>query len=267
MEYVTVSEIRDELGDEAAQLSDAAIVRRIDRLSGYLEEALGHAFGRALVARSSDDAHTVEVTDDLLIIGGDTYPFDDYPSLGALAAAVNGAGEAYSLELLTQVHPETPSELLKPLTATVCGGSYDRRVVLDVTAMYMRASGDGSSHLFLPLPLQSVAAVSEDGVELAATEYSAVPGDSWIVRKYGSWSTRNAGNIVVIYTPQWWNQPPAPVKAALLEAFQAASNLTPVVAESFGGYSYRRVEARRASWSWQDILDLAARRYAVRWHP
>jgi len=269
MEYLTVSEIRDEFGEDVAELTDAAIVRRLDRLAAYMEEALSHTFGRALVARSSDEAHTVEVTSDLLIIGGDTYPLDDHPNLGTLVDTVNAAGAAYSLELLLQVHPETPTSLLKPVAATACGGSYDRRVILDIEGMYLRVSGDGSTHLFLPLPLRSITAVTEDGVELAAGEYAAMPGDSWIQRQYNVWSTRNPGNIVVIYVPELWNRVPGPVKAALLEAFAVASNLMPMVAESFGGaYSYRRAEARTASWSWQDILGgPSLRPYAVRFQP
>jgi len=269
MEYLTATEIRDEFGDDVAELTDAAIVRRLDRLSAYMEEALGHTFGRALVARSSDETHTVEVTDDLLIIGGDTYPLDDYANLGILVDAVNGVGEAYSLELLPRVHPETPTSLLKPMAATACGGSYERRAILDITAMYLRVNGDGSTHLFLPLPLRSVLAVTEDGVELASGEYRATPGESWIVRPIERWSTRNPGNVVVIYVPEVWGRVPGVVKAALLEAFAVASNLTPVVAESFGGaYSYRRAEARTAGWSWQDLLGSSSLRpYAVRFQP
>ncbi|MCD6290039.1 MAG: hypothetical protein J7M34_05995 [Anaerolineae bacterium] len=269
MEYLTISEVRDELGEDVSSLTDAAIVRRLDRLSAYMEQTLGHTFGRALVARSSDETHTVEVTDDLLIIGGDTYPLDDYANLGVLVDAVNGAGAVYSLELLPRVHPETPTSLLKPMAVTACGGSYDRRAILDVEGLYLRVSGDGSTHLFLPLPLRSVTAVTEDGVELVEGEYTTIPGECWIERHYTTWSTRNPGNIVVIYVPELWNRVPWPVKAALLDALAAASNLTPVVAESFGGaYSYRRAEARTASWSWQDILGgPTLRPYAVRFHP
>ncbi len=269
MEYLTITDIRDEFGDEIADMTDAVVARRLDRLTEYLEDVLGHTFGRALIARSDDPTHTVEVTADALVIGSDTYAFADYPNLGTLVDAVNGAGKAYSIERLHQVHPETPSTLLRRTAAVGIGGGYEKRAVLDITAMYVRMSGDGSTHLFLPLDARSIQAVTEDGVQLTDNQYRFVPGDSWITRVDGRWSTRQAGNIVVIFVPELWGWVPGPIRSALLEAFAAATGRTPIISESFGGaYSYRRAEQRTWAQDWRDILGGAGvARYVVRYHP
>lgn len=265
MDYLSVAEVRDELGDLVEAMTDTAIRRRLDRLSAYMEDALGHAFGRALVV-SSTAGDTVSVTDEALILGGDTYAFADHATLAALVDAANAAGASYSLSLLSVVAPDTPSALLKPTGATACGPTYADRVVLDLQAHWVRLTGDGTPFLFLPLPVREVVQVMEDGVALDSSVYQVDPAAPWLERKVGRWSTRSAGNIEVTYKPPWWGTAPPVVAQVLLEAFQAATGLTPITAERFGDYSYQRKtpEARR----WEDVLTgRALRPYTVRFHP
>lgn len=263
-EYLTVAELRAEYGDALAAKSDEDLQRRLDRLTAYLEDQLGHTCGRAIYVWSTTAA-AVEVTATALIVAGDSYAFATYQTLDALVDAVNGgAGKAQAL-LLPQMRGDTPSTLLSMLPTTSCGGGYDKRVCLTTTAMYMRLSGNGETHLFLPLPLRSVNSVYEDGY---AVSYTAEPGKSWLVRRpAGScWRSGN-GNIAVTYTPRWWGQPPAPLGGVVLEAFAAVSGLAPFESESFGGaYSYRR-NAPPAQ-HWQTLLSgPAVRPYMVRFHP
>lgn len=278
-EYLTVDDVQLEFGDDVTDLTDAQIQTRIDRLVAQLEGMLGHTFGRAIIARSTA-TQTVQVTATAVIIGGDTYLFAAYATLGALVTAVNGAGESYRMELLPQVDGSTPSTLLAVMAATTCGPNANNRAVLCISALWLRLSGDGQSHLFLPYPLGSVTTVEENAAVLANTYYWATPGESWIVRKYcdclsgscqhprGHWSRRYPGNIEVTYVPQWWiGGPPASLQAALLEAFgsQAGVGSAGMESESFGEYSYRR--ARAPVHSAQDILGNAARMYQRRYHP
>ena len=250
MEYLTVAEVRDECGDDVAELSDAAILRKIDRLVGFMEYNLGHTFGRALRAWSSDANHTVQVTASALVIGGDSYAFADYATLGSLTDAVNNVGAAYRVELLPKVVPDTPSSLLKATGALVCGATYDKRQMLDLTALWLRARG-GQTHVFLPLPLRSVSAVIENGTTLTADQYYAVAGKSWLVRKACEcpvvcavhvvhWGWRTYDGIQVTYRPTWWGQTPAAIQMALLEAFKVDLGIAPSSLESerFGQYSY-----------------------------
>ena len=46
MEYLTVSEVRARFGEEISELTDEAVLRRIDDLVAYLEEQLGHGTWR-----------------------------------------------------------------------------------------------------------------------------------------------------------------------------------------------------------------------------
>ena len=265
MDYLTVAEVRDELGDLVESMTDSAIRRRLDRLSAYMEQNLGHAFGRCLVVRSAAE-DTVSVTSEALIVGGDTYTFADYATLAALVDAANAAGAAYSLSLLSVVAPDTPSTLLKSTGATACGPAYADRVVLDLEALWVKTSGDGTPFLFLPLPVREIVQVVEDGVTLDASVYQSEPAAPWLERKIGSWSTRSVGNIQVTYKPPWWGIAPPAIAQLLLDAFQVVAGLTPVTAERFGDYSYQRQvpQARR----WEDILaGRELRPYTVRFHP
>jgi len=271
VEYLIVSEVRARFDDDINELDDEAVLRRIDNLVAYLEEQLGHGFGRALVATSTGD-HTVLVTDVALTIGEDVYAFADYPTLAALVAAVDGAGADYQLEPLPHVRPDTPSTLLVTQPAVTCGPTYSNRVSLRLRGLYILASG-GRSHIFLPLPLSSITSVVENGVALDNTYYWATPGESWLIRKRcsatcdptprGCWSKRYPNNIAVSYVPQWWGRAPAPLKGALLDAFAAMSGLSPLQSENFvGAYSYTRATA--PTFSWQDYLGTATiRRYAI----
>jgi hypothetical protein len=277
--YLTIDDVRDEFGDDVDSMTDAQIQRRIDRMVAFLEGELGHTFGRALIARSSV-AETVQVTATGVVIGGDTYLFATYVTLGALVAAINGAADTYRVELLSAVAPDTPSDLLSLLAATACGPDAEDRVVLCLSALWVRLSGDGSSELFVPLPVGSVTEVVENNVTLDDTAYWAVPGESWLTRKLcgcadvgscvhptGRWSNRYPGNITVTYVPGWWiGGPPATLQATLLEAFESASGLGPLEAESFGEYSYRR--GSRQVESWREVLGgVAVRQYVIRWAP
>lgn len=279
-EYLTIAEVQAEFGDLVDDLSDGQIQRRIDRLVATLEAELGHGFGRVLIA-SSTAADTVAVSAAALTIGGDAYAFADYTTLLALVTAVNAAGEDYSLELLPHVFEGTPSTLLAAITATTCGPAYENRVNLWASGRYEQHSGTRQTHVFLSLPLASITSVVESGDTLENTAYWAIPGTSWLIRKYCScsdssdcrhprtwWKHNYPGNILIDYQPQWWGRPPASLKALLLEGFEGLSDIGPMESESFGGaYSYRRAASRRPG-GWQDSLSgSAVRQYALRFMP
>lgn len=266
---LTQSIVRETFGALVDDKTDAALLRSCDSLGSFLADVLGHTFGCA-VHIGSTAAATVEITAAAVSIGGetpDTYPFATYTTLDDLVTAINAAGASYSATLLPQMAGQTPSTLLRPLAATVCGPTYDKRVCLWTTALYLQLSGTGETHLFLPLPVQRVSAVSENG---SAVSYYATPGQTWLERRpQGSrWRTTYPGNIGVTYVPRGWGALPAALTGLLLDAFASANGLTPLEAESFGGaaYSYRRGQA--AVQNWQQILaGPAVRPYAVRFHP
>ena len=275
-EYLTVTDVRDEFGDDVASLTDAQIQKKIDRLAAQLEDQLGHTFGRALTATTTG-SDSVQVTATALVIGGATYLFATYTTLGALLTAVNAAGDSYRLALLPRVAPDTPSTLLAARASVAIGA----RAILCLSAYWLRLSGDGRSHLFLPLPVGSVTEVTENLTTLAATDYWAIPGESWLIRKLctcssstcqhprGSWSLRYPGNITVTYVPSWWiGGAPAALGAVLLEAMESGLALGPMQSESFGEYSYTRGKVR-ASADVRAILggSSAVRQYAIRWAP
>jgi len=281
--YISVDDVRAEYGDDVAELTDEQIQRKIDHLVSFLEEQIGHGFGRAAVARSTSATDTVAVTATSLVIGGHTFTFAAYATLGLLAAAVNASGHAFSLELLPHVDPSTPSDLLAVRSAATCGDDYEDRVHLCLSALWVRLTGKCESHLFLPLPLQTVSTVTEDGTALDALAYWAVAGESWLVRKLcdcdtsacttcshatGHWAGTYPGNIQVEYTPLWWGHPPASLGAALMEAFGAQSGVGDgaLESETFGTYSYRR-SAGKAS-SWQELLGgSSVRQYGIKFAP
>ena len=280
--YATVADVRASFGDDVAELTDSQILRRIDQLVATLEDSLGHTFGRALIA-SSGATDVLVVTADTLTIGGDAYTFADYATLGSLAAAVNAAGEDYSLELLPQVNPSTPSAYLKTLGATTVGPDYEDRAVLCLSALWLQLSGGGTTHLFLPLPLQSVLAVTENTTALTSSYYWAVAGENWLTRKCcdclsdsycrhprGRWSNSYPGNIAVAYVPMGWGRAPRSLSTMMLEAFglQAGVGDGNLQSESFGGaYSYSRRQGSSQG-GWQDALSGAAvRQYAIKWQP
>lgn len=280
-EYVTVADLRAEFGDDVAELTDAQIQRKIDSLVALLEENLGHSFGRALLV-SSTDADAVIVTSTMLVIGGDAFTFEDYPSLAELAAAANAAGGSYSVEVLPQVNTATPSDLLAQRSSVACGPDYDDRVILCLSAMYVSCHGEGQTHLFLPLPVASMVEVTENGTEIESTGYWVKAGEPWLIKKLcgcssstscyhprGRWSNAYPANVLVTYVPQWWNKPPATLKRALIEAFETQAGIGGALqSESFGGaYSYsRRADARRGTW--QDALGGASvRQFAIRYMP
>jgi hypothetical protein len=277
MDYLTVQEIRDEYGERIAEETDRALTRRLDRLSATLEDQLGHAFGRAIVVTSTA-ADTVQVTATSLVIGGHTFLFATYATLAALVDAANALADTFSLAILPQMAPETPSTLLKVAGAQPCGPAYENRVVLDISALWLKLSGKRESHLFLPLPLGSVSEVIEDAVTLAATDYWAMPGELWLIRKLcscstttcrhptGRWPDTYPGNITVSYAPRGWNTAPGAIKSALLEAIGSSLNLTGLQGESFGDYSWRRGTVRVDTW--QELLGGSAiRPYVVRFQP
>ena len=175
IEYITVAALRAEYGEEIEDKTDAALQRQIDQMTVFLEDQLGHTFGRALVA-SSTATESVEITATKLIIGGDEYAFATYTTLYALVAAVNAAGETYSLELLPNIRGDTPTTLLGERAATTCGRDYEDRVVLCVSAMYCVLNGVCETKMFLPLPLAEIVAVTENGTALTTTDYWAIPG-------------------------------------------------------------------------------------------
>lgn len=275
-EYITVADVRAEYGDDVADMTDSAIQRKLDRLVGYLEDQLGHTFGRALIARSTG-SDVVSVSATALTIGGDAYLFATYPTLQELVVAVNAAGDTYSLQLLPHVRNNTPSTLLKAFSGASCGPDYEDRVVLCIEALFCHLTGKRESHLFLPLPLASVTTVIQDLITLTTADYYATPGDAWLIRKscgcvcecghaYGKWSAAYPGNIGVVYVPAYWGHAPAALQAELLEAFSAQSGLAPFERESFGDYSYSRGTAKVSTW--QEILGGgSARMYAVKFQP
>lgn len=276
-EYLTVAEVRAEFGDDVAEMTDVQLQRRIDGLVSVLEDNLGHTFGRALVV-SSGAADTVAVTADMVIFNGVSgFAFADYTTLGELAAAINAAGAGYEADLLPQVSPATPSNLLGLRGDAACGPDYDDRAVLCLSALYVSCHGDGTSHLFLPLPVQSVLEVLENGT--ATTAFWSRAGEPWLVKRLcacpavsscrhprGRWSNAYPANILVTYVPQGWGRPPAALKRALLEAFEGQAAIGGALqSESFGGaYSYSQRAGLRQG-TWQDALGGAAvRAYAVR---
>ena len=97
-----------EFGEDVAGWTADQLQRRIDGLANFLEGQLGHSFGRAAVVRSTSAGVTVEVSSAAVTIGGDIYELAAYTTLQALAAAVNGAGKAYGMEVNPQVQPDTP---------------------------------------------------------------------------------------------------------------------------------------------------------------
>lgn len=280
LEYLDVDAVRAEFGEDVELWSDAQIQRKIDRLAAGLEDALGHTFGRGLVARSST-TDTVAVTATGIVIGGATYLFATYVTLGEIVAAVNAAGDTYSLEILPQVNPSTPSDLLSVRAAVACGPDYEDRAVLCLSAMYVQAHGDGSSYAFLPLPLASVTEVVENGTALDATGYWATAGENWIIKKLcgcatasscyhprGRWSNSYPANIAVTYVPQWWGRVPASLQAVMLDAFESQSALGPMQSESFGGaYSYSRAGRQAAANPWDVLTGGLVRQYQVRFQP
>lgn len=277
LEYLSVDDVRAEFGDDVAEMTDAQIQRRIDRLTASLEDVLGHTFGRAMIARSTE-AHTVAVSATALVFGSDSFAFADYPTLWDLEQAVNDAGEAYSLEILSGINTSTPSTLLKSFSATSCGPDYEDRVVLCASALYLKVSGDGTSHVWLPLPLASVSSVIENGTTLETTAYWATPGDVWLVRKLcgcamsgcrhpkGRWSNAYPGNIEVTYIPRFWGRVPVALKNPMLDAFKLEDSMGAVESESFGEYSYRRA-ARTMTTPWDALTSGAVRSYTMSFHP
>lgn len=277
VEYLTIADLRAEYGEDIEDVTDAALQRQIDQMSAFLEDQLGHTFGRGLIARSLG-GDVVEVTATALIIGGDTYLFATYSTLHALVEAVNATGDTYSLELLPNVRSDTPSVLLKPHTAESCGPNYENRVILCLSALYCLLSGNGETHLFLPLNLAVVNTVVENLVTLTTSDYWALAGESWLIRKAcncsgcncahprGRWSNSYPGNIGVSFVPRFWGRVPGALSAALLDGFSSRGGLAPYQSEDFGDYSYKRHTAAVAGW--QDTLSGSGiRKYAVKFQP
>lgn len=280
--YATIADVQAAYGDDVAEMTDAQIQRRLDALAAELEAALGHTFGRAAIV-SSTATSALEVTATGVSLGGDSYLFADYATLGSLAAAINAAGEAYSIDLLPQINPVTPSTYLKTLAATTAGPDYEDRKVLCVSNLVFQATGDNSSTLFLPLPLSSVTVISENGENLETTAYWAVAGEPWVTRKLcacastttcyhprGRWSRRYPGNIAVAFVPIGWGRAPAVLRGMVVEAFglQAGVGDGALQSESFGGaYSYSR-RTGSVNGTWQDALNGATvRQFAIRFMP
>jgi hypothetical protein len=223
----------------------------------------------------------VSVSADRLTIGpagsGTDYLFATYTTLSALVDAIADAGAAYTAELLPSARPDLPSTYLKPKAAAAIGPTYDKRVHLDVSALWITADG-GRTHVFVPLPIRDVLAVSEDGVALASTDYQWVTGNTWLIRRRcgcaasacshpaGRWSAHCRNNVQVVYRPMFWGTAPAEVKAVLLEAFGAATGQGPIASESFGDYGYTKKLPNARSW--QELLaGSVVRSYGVRFHP
>jgi len=280
--YASVADVRAAYGDDVAEMTDAQILRRLDALASELEGALGHTFGRAAIV-SSAVADVLEVTAAALTIGGDEYLFADYATLGALAAAANGAGRDYAFDLLPQVNPITPSAYLKTIAGATVGPDYENRAVLCVSALVVQLTGEGRSHLFLPLPISTVAVVNENGTNLESTAYWALAGEPWLVKKLcgcpstnscahprGRWTQRYPGNIAVAYAPIGWGRPPGALRSLLVDAFGLQAGVGPggLQSESFGGaYSYSQ-RAGAVQGTWQDALGGATvRQYSIRFQP
>ena len=248
-EIVTAADARARFGGDVDSLSDATLRQMLDSLVSEMEGVLGHGFGRAAWV-SASDASALVVSSTALSVGGDTYAFADYATLGALAAAVNGAGEAYQIDLAPHVRYDTPCTLLRAVSSTPVGPTYDLRQPLCASGLYWKGTG-GQSHVFLPLPVASVASVSESGTALASTAYWVQVGKPWLIRKAcpctstdcnhqrGHWLATYPDNVIVTYTPMWWGRAPAAVGAALLDAFGASQGAGVMESESFLGYSYR----------------------------
>lgn len=279
--YATIAQIQSAYGEDVADWTDGQIQLRIDQMASELEDQLGHTFGRAVMATSTT-TDTVQVTALGVVIGGDTYLFADYATLGALVAAVNLAGESYSLELLPQINPSTPSTLLSVAGAATCGPDYEDRVILCISDLWIQTSGGGSK-VFLPLPIYSMTTVEENGTEVTSSYMWALAGETWITRKCcacsnscvhpaGRWSMRYPGNIEITYVPVAWGKPPASLKSALVQAFGMRWNVGDenIKSESFGGaYSYTKSSGGTTSaQSWTDVLGGATiRRWAIQYQP
>jgi hypothetical protein len=278
VDYLTVETLRAEFGEDIEEKTDAALVRRLDWLTAALEDQLGHAFGRALLITATGAISVTVTAVKLTLTSGVTptdYPFTEYQTLGVLADAINMSGLA-TVTLLKGIAPDTPSTLLKVRAATACGPTYDLRQVLDVAAWYLCLTAKKESHLFLPLPVRSVTAVTENGVALAATDYHVATGKPWLIRRTcgcttacnhkSVWQAAYSNNVQVTYTPSWWGDPPGLLSQVLLEAFSSAAGLTALESETFGKYSYRRGGAPVASW--QALLSSGmVRQYATRFQP
>lgn len=277
LEYLSVADVRTEFGDDVAEMTDAQIQRRIDRLAASLEETLGHTFGRAMVARSTA-SHTVQVTATALIFNATSYLFADNPTLWDLCQSVEAAGQAYSLEILPQIDPATPSTLLKTMGPAVCGPNLENRAVLCISAMYVKLTGSGNSHAFLPLPLTAVASITENGLTLTASDYWAVPGELWLTRKlcgcatngcrhpHGRWSNAYPGNLAVTYVPRFWGRVPQVLTGPMLDAFKLEAGFGLLESESFGEYSYRKA-AKTMTTPWEALSGGQTRMYSVSFHP
>lgn len=270
-EFVTVADVRSRFGDDADELSDVAIRQDLDRMQVAMESALGHGFGRVAWLWSTSTVQ-VQVTSEKLTIAATDYTFATYTTLGALALALVSAG--YYMELAPHVRPDTPASLLRTLALTTCGPTADKRVALTSSGLYVRKTG-GESHLFLPLPVQSVTSVVESGTTLASTTYWTQFGQPWLIRKAcacsgddcthyrGRWKATYPDNVIVTYVPQWWNQPPSIVASVLLDAFGMARGMNPVSSESFLSYSYSRGAPETRNWE-QIVSGASLRPYQVR---
>jgi len=275
-EWVTVDDVRGELGDDVAGRTNAQILTRVDGLATDLTNSLGHGFGRCLIINSTV-AGTVVVTGSELSVGGVNYAFAEYPTLGLLVSAVNSSAGTYDAELWPSIDVNTPSRLLSVQSSIVCGPTYEFRCVLSMSAAWVCAFGNNESHVFLPLPLASVLSVTENGTLLSNTQYRAVTGDRWIVRRSctclnacrhrGRWSCAYDGNIAVEYVPQvWGGRLPASLHQVLLESFSSREGIASMDSEGFFGFSY--TSSRPKTPPWQDVLSSSAvRRYAVRYAP
>lgn len=245
MEYVTVDELRNELGDDLDGVSDEVILSSLDNLSDALENLLGHGFGR--VARVwSDQAQQARVSTVGVEIGGDTYLFADYPTIGELEDEVAASGHDYYFQRLPTVSPDLPSNLLKPMALRDVGPGYGYRATIDSVALREVKTGDYKTHLFLMLDIRSITSITENGLVVKATTYD-------FTRNYvrrgvcgntcsGVWSGRYMNGIVVIYRPLYWGMIPGEAKRELIKAFKDEKSSGNFSAESFLDYSYRKAE-------------------------
>ena len=173
---------------------------------------------------------------------------------------------------------DTPSTLLSIHAAHACGPTYDKRVTLCLDSLYCKLSGKAATHLFLPLNLSSVSEVVENAITLATTDYWAVAGENWLIRRAcgctgvcccgmrSYWPNSYPGNIAVTYLPQMWAQPPAVLASVLLEAYGARYDLGAMQSESFGEYKYTRQSGKAQGW--QEILGgSSVRQYTVKFQP
>lgn len=256
IEAITVARLRAAYGEGVSDTSDADLREMLDGLVSEMESTLGHGFGRVAWA-SATEAASLVIDADSLTFGSDEYTFAAYPTVGALQAAVNGAGEAYTIELAAFARYDTPSTLLQALSTTV-GPTYANRASLGLSGFYFRGSGKATSHLFLPLPVAAVTSVTEDGEALASTAYWVQGGQPWLVRKAcacadvaacrhipGRWLATYPDNVVVVYKPTAWLSLPRFVGQVLVDAFGAQTGVSGdnLSSESFLGYSYSRQAA------------------------